>query len=120
MGEIQTPIFVIDEANELSALCKDPDGHDALMTLFKWLILNTKELNLFHTLLISSKVFFAKYIVTLRYINYVIGDLEKSSEKIFWKDKLCAVEDQHLLPDFEVYKVCGGNMFLLKKCIQKM
>ena len=115
-GKIQTPIFVIDEANELSALCKDPDGHDALMTLFKWLVLNTKELNLFHTLLISSVSFFhLKYIGTSRYINYVIGDLDKSSADIFWKEKLCAVEHQNL-PDFEeVYKICGGNMFLLKK-----
>ena len=118
-GKIQTPIFVIDEANELSALRKDPDGHDALMTLFKWLVLNTKELNLFHTLLISSDSFFhlwvAKYIGTSRYINYVIGDLDKSSAEIFWKEKLCAVEHQNL-PDFEeVYKICGGNMFLLKK-----
>ena len=25
-GKVQLPIFVIDEANELSALIKDPDG----------------------------------------------------------------------------------------------
>ena len=74
-------IFMIDEVNELAALTKDPDGQDALMNLFKWLILNTKELNRFHTLLVSSNSFFhlwvAEYIGMLRYANYVIGDQTK-------------------------------------------
>ena len=30
-------IFIIDEANELNALKRKPDGHDALHNLFKWL-----------------------------------------------------------------------------------
>ena len=34
-GKIQLPIPVIDEANELKALVKDPDGKDALMNFFK-------------------------------------------------------------------------------------
>ena len=57
-GKVQVPIFMIDEANELAMLTKDPDGQDALTNLFKRLILNTKELNRFHTLLVSNDSFF--------------------------------------------------------------
>ena len=41
-GKVQLPIFVID---------------DTLTNLFKWIVLNTKEINRFH-LLISSDSFF--------------------------------------------------------------
>ena len=78
-GKVQLPIFVIDEANKLSALMKDRDGQDALTNLFKWMVLNTKEINRFHALLVSSDSFFhlwvADYIGSSRYVNYVIGDL---------------------------------------------
>ena len=58
-GKVQVHIFVIDEANKLSALMKDPDGQDALTNLFKWMVLNTKEINRFHALLVSSDSFFS-------------------------------------------------------------
>lgn len=73
---------------------------------------------------ISSDTFFhlwlACYIGTSRYANYVIRDLKKSDAEIFCK-VLCVIDPQLTPPDFEeVYKVCGGNMFLLKKCTQNM
>ena len=51
-------IFIIDEANKLNALTKDPNGHDTILNLFKWLILNTKERGRFHTIFVSSDSFF--------------------------------------------------------------
>ena len=39
----KAPVLIIDEANELRALLKDPDGNEAVHNLFKWLVLNTKE-----------------------------------------------------------------------------
>ena len=38
------PVFIIDEANELRAITKDPNGQAALHNLLKWFVLNTKEL----------------------------------------------------------------------------
>ena len=91
-GKLQIPIFVIDEANELSALTKDPNSHDTILNLFKWLILNTKELGRFHTIFVSSDSFLhlwvSGFIGTSRYANYVIGDLTKESAEEFWLEKL--------------------------------
>ena len=119
-GKVQLPIFVIDEANELSALMKDPDGQDALINLFKWMVLNTKEINRFHAMLVSSDSFFhlwvADYIGSSRYVNYVIGDLDKEDAEQYWVEQLICLCDEIPPPNFEdAYKVCGGNMFLLKK-----
>ena len=116
-GKVQLPIFVIDEANELSALMKDPDGQDALTNLFKWMVLNTKEINRFHTLLVSSDRFFhlrvADYIGSSR---YVIGDLTRGGAEQYWLEQLMCLCGEISPPNFEdVYKVCGGNMFLLRK-----
>ena len=52
------PIFVIDEANKLSALTKDSNSHDAILNLFKWLVLITKERGRFHTIFVSTDSFF--------------------------------------------------------------
>lgn len=91
-GRHQTPIFIIDEANELQALTADKDGHTALINLFKWLILQTKELHRFHTLLVSSDSFFhlwvASYIGASRYSSYVLGDLTKEEAELFWNQRL--------------------------------
>ena len=118
----QTPILLIDEAHELNALVKDPDGHDALTNIFKWLVLNTKEVNRFHSVLVSSDSFFhlwvTKYIGSSRYINYVIGDLTKEDAERFWRERLLpqCVDGVSIPLDFEhVYEVCGGNMFLMKR-----
>ena len=118
-GRHQRPIFVIDEANELQALTADLDGHTALINLFKWLTLHTKELHRFHTLLISSDSFFhiwvASYIGASRYASYVLGDLTNEEAENFWNQRLVPHAKKPVLPDFEcVYGVCGGNMHLLK------
>ena len=120
-GRHQTPIFVIDEANELKALTADPEGHTALINLFKWLVLQTKERHRFHTLLLSSDSFFhlwvASYIGSSRYTSYVLGDLTEEEAGIFWNEKLLPqANNSAALPNFEsVYNVCGGNMHLLKR-----
>ena len=53
----KTPVFIIDEANELNALKSHPNGHAVIHNLFKWLVMNTKELNKFHIILSSSDSF---------------------------------------------------------------
>ena len=117
----QTPILLIVEANELNALLKDADGHDALSNIFKWLVLNTKELGRFYSVLVSSDSFFhlwvTNYIGSSRFVNYVIGDFTKTDAERFWRERLLPQCDGVSVPlDFEhVYEVCGGNMFLMKK-----
>ena len=90
--ENRTPVFVIDEANELHSLTKAKDGHSALVNLFKWLTINTKELHKFYALLISSNSFFhlwvENFIGTSRYTNYVVGHLHKSDARKFGKSSL--------------------------------
>ena len=61
------PVFIIDEANELEALKKDPYGNDALHNIFKWLIMNTNEYKKFKVILESSDSF-----VHLWVLNYVV------------------------------------------------
>ena len=112
-------IFIIDEANELSlnASKRKPDGHDTLHNLFKWLVMNAKELNCFHVILSSSDGFFhlwvANYVGTYRYKTYVIGDLPKLRQAHFgnsgWKatggNKLCCI---NALFQFLNLKKCIG------------
>ena len=90
------PVFIIDEANELRALLKDPHGHDAIHNFFKWLVLNTKEQRRFHVLLASSDSFFhiwiSKLIGSTRYEAIVIGDLDKEHARAFWKQKVKQLE----------------------------
>ena len=76
----------------------------------------------FHTILVSSDSFFhlwvSGFIGTSRYANYVIGDLPKESTKEFWLEKLSPVirDKMIALPNFnEVYKVCDGNVSLVKQ-----
>ena len=75
----KAPVFIIDEANELNKLTEQPDGHDALHNFFKWLVMNTKELNCFHVILSSSDSFFhlwvSNYVGAHRFKTWVIGDL---------------------------------------------
>ena len=47
----KAPVFIIDEANELNALKTQPNGHDAIHNLFKWLVINITH---FHTILFTS------------------------------------------------------------------
>jgi len=44
-------------ANDLNVLTKHPYRQDALHNLFKWLVMNTKEQNGFHVILLSSDIF---------------------------------------------------------------
>ena len=54
----KAPVFINDEANQLNKLTEQPvSGHDALHNFFKWLVMNTKELNCFHVILLSSESF---------------------------------------------------------------
>lgn len=80
----KAPLLIIDEANELRALSKDADGFEAIHTLFKWLVVNTKERNQFHILLSSSDSFshlwVSKYVGFNVYEIYVIGNLPKQME----------------------------------------
>ena len=77
----QTPILVIDEANELNALAKDPDSQDALTNILKRLVMNMKEAKRFDSLLISSDRFFhlwvSNFISASQLVNYIIVDLTK-------------------------------------------
>ena len=77
-------IFIIDEANELNALKRKPDGHDALHNLFKWLVMNTKELNCFHVILSSGDIGGK----LCWYKISVIGDLPKTEASTFWQQWL--------------------------------
>ena len=47
-------MFIIDDANELRSLLHENDGRDALHIVFKWFILNTKEIGRFHVIFASS------------------------------------------------------------------
>lgn len=119
----RAPVFIVDEANELSAITKATDGNDSLHNFFKWLILNTKEKNRFHVLLASSDSFFhlwvSKYIGTTRYETYVIGDLSEQEAKEYWKYLIEKFKYSHLpLPSFQtVYDICKGNMFLIERAL---
>ena len=84
----------------------------------------------------SSDSFFhlwvANYMGSLHYQTYVIGDLPKQESAVFWQQlhhdtKInypAFYHGVHPWPNFEdIYKYCGGNMFLMKKahqyCIRK-
>ena len=120
----KAPLFIIDEANELRALTKEDDGNAALHNFFKWLVLNTKERNRFHVLLSSSDSFFhlwvSKYIGSTRYETYVIADLQEDEARKFWEHLLKNYDHRSSvpLPEFEeIYRMCRGNMFLMKKAL---
>ena len=113
----QTPVFVIDEASELWSLKKDPEGEDALHSLFKWLVMNTKEQNKFQALFCSSDSFFhlwvANYVGAHRYQTCVIGDLPKEEAREFWQQ--LHQNASEIVTFSDAYQFCGGNMFLLQK-----
>ena len=118
----KAPLFIIDKANELRALSKDPDGSEALHNLFKWLVLNTKERSRFHVLFSSSDSFFhlwvSKYIGSTRYETYVIGDLAQEEALSFWNYLLERLSWDGPLPEFEtIYNLCKGNMFLIQRAL---
>ena len=79
----------------------------------------------------SSDSFFhlwvANYMGSLHYQTYVIGDLPKQESAVFWQQlhhdtKInypAFYHGVHPWPNFEdIYKYCGGNMFLMKKAHQ--
>jgi len=74
-------------ANELDAIMKDPNSNNDILSLFKWLILNTKAFERFHIILVSSDICFhswvSGFIGTSRYANYVIEDLTKKAHKSY-------------------------------------
>ena len=116
---IQMPMFVIDEANRLKTLQRDPNGQAALESLFEWFVSHTKENRHFHVVLLSSDSFFNKwverYVGPSRYELYVLGHLDKTDAETYWNSVV--LKNKHegiVLPTFEdVYKVCGGSIFLL-------
>ena len=127
----KTPVFIIDEANELNALKSHPNGHAAIHNLFKWLVMNTKELNKFHVILSSSDSFFhlwvSNYVGANRYKTYVIGDLPPVEVNAFWQQwkeenwtkLVMAYKYTPPIPSFdEVHKFCGGNIFLMKEALE--
>ena len=71
------PVFMIDEANELNALKSHPYGHAAIHNLFKWLIMNIKELNKFHVILSSSDSFFHLWVSN--YVGAIVSILSYSA-----------------------------------------
>ena len=129
--DTKTPVFIIDEANELNALKSHPDGHAAIHNLFKWLVMNTKERNKFHVILSSSDSFFhlwvSNYVGANRYKTYIIGDLTPVEANAFWQQwkednwtkLVTAYKYTPPIPSFnEVYKFCGGNIFLMKEALE--
>ena len=78
----QLPVFVVDEANRLRTLLRDPDGQAALESLFEWFILHTKKKRQFQVILSSSDSFFnlwvERFVGPSRYTTYVLGHLDKS------------------------------------------
>jgi hypothetical protein len=123
----KTPILFIDEANELQTLLKDPDGHGALLSLFKWMVRNTKQISRFHIVLASSDSFFHlwlnKYIGKPFYQSYVIGDLPKDEAKSYWEERVVtglSLPEGLSPPSFEeAYDVCGGNLFFLRNYLKE-
>jgi len=126
----KAPVFIIDEANELNKLTEQPDGHNALQNFFKWLVMNIKELNRFHVILSSSESFFhlwvSNYVGAHRYKTWVIGDLPEGEAEQFWQhlhdrsySGLCSLYGcSPPTPNFkDQYKVCGGNIFLIKEAL---
>ena len=118
----KAPLFIIDEANELRALSKDPNGNEALHNLFKCLVVNTKVRSRFHILFSSSDSFFhlwvSKYIGSTQYETYVIGDLAQQEALNFWNYLLERLSWDGPLPEFEtIYNLCKGNMFLIQRAL---
>jgi len=126
----KAPVFIIEEANELNKLTEQPDGHDALHNFFKWLVMNTKELNRFHVILSSSDSFFhlwvSNYVGAHRFKTWVIGDLPEGEAEQFWQhlydrsySRLCSLYGcSPPTPNFkDLYRVCGGSIFLIKAAL---
>jgi hypothetical protein len=121
------PILFIDEANKMSHLLNDKDGHTALLNLFDWFVLNTKQDRRFHVVLGTSDSFFhlwmAKYIGTSRFTSYVVGDLSKEEAKRFWNERVISSQtsSEGFSPPLfdDAYQVCGGNMFSLQNYFQQ-
>jgi hypothetical protein len=122
------PILFVDEANEMAQLLKDKGGHEALLSLFKWIVMNTKQDRRFHVVLGTSDSFFhlwiAKYIGTSRFTSYVVGDLSKEEAKRFWNERVITSQvssKEFSAPLFDdAYQVCGGNMFSLQNYFQQL
>ena len=111
----QTPVFIIDEASELWSLKEDPNGESTLHSLFKWLVMNSKEKKEFQVLFCSSDSFFhlwvGNYVGTHRYQTCVIRDLPKDEAGVFWQ---LLHKNGNNITFEEAYKLCGGNMFHLR------
>ena len=118
------PIFVIDHANELKKLLRYEYGQEALEKLFRWFTLNTKELQKFHVVLISSENFFdqwvEQFVEPTIYGVHVIGHLDKEEAETYWKENILKNNEHHLmntnpLPKFERFLryVCRGSMYLM-------
>ena len=123
----KTPILFIDEANELKTLLEDPDGHGALLSLFKWMVKNTKQISRFHVVLASSDSFFHlwinQYIGKSFFESYVIGDLPKEEAKRYWEERVImsrSLPSGLSPPRFEeAYDVCGGNLYFLRNYFEE-
>ena len=117
----QYPLLVIDQANELKKLLRYKDGQAALENLFQWFIIhNTKELQKFHVVLISSENFFDQWVEQFvgptNYSVHVIGHFDREEAEIYWKENMKKNEDLLMnidpLPEFDkVLEICGGSMY---------
>ena len=121
----QYPLLVVDQANELQKLLRYKDGQAALENLFQWFIRNTKELQKFHVVLISSENFFDQWVEQFvgptNYCVHVIGHLDREEAEIYWKESIVKKNEDLLmyinpLPEFDkVFEICGGSMYLMDK-----
>ncbi|OGT69663.1 MAG: hypothetical protein A3H43_05275 [Gammaproteobacteria bacterium RIFCSPLOWO2_02_FULL_42_9] len=116
------PVLFIDEANELKALLKHPDGQDVLRNLFKWFVGKTKQEARFHVILGSSSSFFhlwlSRFVNQDHYKSYVIGNLDQQEAARYWAEKVVPDFDWsgHAPPPFKMaYDICGGNMMHMKQ-----
>ena len=118
-SNIPVPILYIDEANLLRDLVvKDDDGQKVLKSVFMWLVSMTKEQEKFHVLLCSSDSFthnwLANFVGNDRFNTYSIGHLSQADAKRFWYERIATSAKSNL--QFEdVYKIAGGNMFLMRR-----
>ena len=121
----QSPVLFIDEANELKHIPGE-EGKEAVRTLLKWCVVNTKQRERLHVVLASSDGFFLEWLNDMnigRHASvYTVGDLSEESAAHFYDDVINERLPENLrlkAPGFdEVYRVLGGRMFHIKKFVR--
>ena len=119
------PVLVIDEANHLKSLLRDPNGQGDLESLFEQFVAHTKEQHHFHVVLLNSDSFFnlwvEKFVGSSRYKLFMVGHLDKNEAQTCWNDvalKKNGGQTVHYTFE-EVHKVCGGSIFLMDQFVQQ-